>query len=315
MIMPDYEYILLSNNGEAYEHPEMPDVPIYAGTAINRDQQKADYTAESDRYFEKRSLQSQLQKLIIQATPLRYIKKLAHGTRGFANVTPSDLLQHLITKYGTIKRKDLEDNLQRIKTPWNPDTPIEDVFNMGEECRQLAADGQDPITDMAYLRILLTTFRQSGAMDIAFQHWDILPETTQTLEFAIEHFTNADNSRMQSKEYLQDILAASPAIQAQSSTLPPPPGARTRTQWPPDGTLNGFHYCWTHGIAAHPGAHCFSPAKGHIPDATLRNRQGGSTTARVGPRPDNNARDRPFRGSAAKRKARSDPASSTKEGR
>jgi hypothetical protein len=315
MIMPDYEYILISNNGEAYEPPEMPAVVIYAGTAINRDQQKADYTEAADRYFETRSLQGQLQKLIIQATPLRYIKKLAQGTRGFANVTPAGLLQHLITNYGTIKRKDLEDNLQRIKTPWNPDTPIEDVFNNGEECRELATDGQDPITDMAYLRILLTIFRQSGVMDIAFQHWDIMPEATQTLELAIEHFTNADLARMESKEYLKEILAANPAIQAKSNALPPPPGARTRTQWPPDGTLDGFHYCWTHGITSHPGAHCLYPADGHIPDATLKNRKGGATTAQVG-RPANFGRkNQPSREQATKRKANSDPASRTKEGR
>ena len=35
-------------------------------------------------------------------------------------------------------------------------------------------------------------------------------------------------------------------------------------------------YCWTHGWCAHNGYSCNSPASGHIPQATLQNRMGGS---------------------------------------
>ena len=35
-------------------------------------------------------------------------------------------------------------------------------------------------------------------------------------------------------------------------------------------------YCWTHGWCAHNGYDCTSPAAGHIPQATLQNRMGGS---------------------------------------
>ena len=35
-------------------------------------------------------------------------------------------------------------------------------------------------------------------------------------------------------------------------------------------------YCWTHGITQHPGTACQWPAEGHIPEATLTNRHGGS---------------------------------------
>ena len=35
-------------------------------------------------------------------------------------------------------------------------------------------------------------------------------------------------------------------------------------------------YCWTHGLCNHTGSECRTPADGHIKDATLQNRLGGS---------------------------------------
>ena len=36
-------------------------------------------------------------------------------------------------------------------------------------------------------------------------------------------------------------------------------------------------YCWTHGACAHTIADCKIPRIGHKSDATLQNKQGGST--------------------------------------
>jgi hypothetical protein len=39
MLMPQAEYILISNGGEPYVQPEKPNVPVYNGTATAREQQ------------------------------------------------------------------------------------------------------------------------------------------------------------------------------------------------------------------------------------------------------------------------------------
>lgn len=277
MLMPDYEYTLLAHQAIPYVHPDKPDVPLFAGTGANRDRQKEEHREAVDAYNDKRNLQNQLQKLMIQAIPKVYIATLAHRTLGFANVTPGELLNHLLITYGTIAPQDLEDNLAKIKTHWNPDTPIETVFANGEECRQLATDGQEPIPDGAYTRILVNIFRESGVMDKAIEDWELRRPNNQTLPEAIEHFTNADKYRRKSKAYLKDILSANAA-----STLPPPPAAGAHPPVPPNGSLNGWAYCWTHGVTQHTGTTCLYPAEGHVPHATLADRKGGSTTLRLG---------------------------------
>jgi hypothetical protein len=39
--------------------------------------------------------------------------------------------------------------------------------------------------------------------------------------------------------------------------------------------LQGYGYCWTHGVVQHDGNTCRTPKEGHIKEATLANPQGG----------------------------------------
>ena len=290
MVMPDYDYVVMANDAEPYDFPEKPDIPVYAGTAANRDQQKEGYKESLDAYNEARHLQNQLRKLMIQAIPKIYIAELAHIQLGYADVTPKAMLDHLLTTYGTITQKHLEENLKKIKTTWNPDTPIELVFANGNECRQLAIEGQEPISDGAYIRILVNIFRDSGVLDKAVEDWELKRNNVKTLANAKVHFTNADNFRRESKAYLKDILAANAATATPSRTRAPPTETTNRTPSRPDSSLEGWFYCWSHGVATHSGTDCLYPAEGHIPTATLKNRQGGKVTIQLGRHRD---RDRP----------------------
>lgn len=297
MLMPDPEYTQLSLNGAAYILPNKPPVPIYAGTATQRDQQKEDYKAETEAYNEARYLQHQLQQQLLQAVPKIYIAELASSKVGYAEVTPTAILTLLVDTYGTITPTDLEENLERIKTLWNPDTPIQTVFANGTTCRQFATDGNEPIPDSAYIRILLNIFGQSGVLADSIRDWEKKPAAEHTVANATKHFIRDNKIRLQSKSYMKDILSASPAAQANAVTLPPRPDPQNPVPQPPDGTMSGFFYCWTHGIVTHTGASCKSPAKGHVPNATVTNRQGGSTKLILG-----RHRDKPDREST-KRKA------------
>jgi hypothetical protein len=97
---------------------------------------------------------------------------------------------------------------------------------------------------------------------------------------------------------MKEILSEPASREALAVTLPPHPDAAKSAPKPPDGTLNGFFYCWTHGIVTHMGSHCNSPAKGHVPKATIQDRHGGATDVRLG-----RFRDTPDRTHSAKRKA------------
>jgi hypothetical protein len=206
------DYVLISTNGEEYEDQEKPTAPQLAGNQTIWEQQKEEYKEALAAYQEKRALQTQLLKLLMDAVPKIYIMSLKHGSLGFSLVTPQAILQHLVEQYGTISPKDIEDNLAKLNTPWNPDTLIDVVFANGDECRRFARDAEDSITDKTYLRILITTFRNSGVMDKAVEDWQ-LKWTGKTVKAAIAHFSAANEVRLESKSYLKDILAgANPVI-------------------------------------------------------------------------------------------------------
>ena len=52
---------------------------------------------------------------------------------GCNNCSVPELFQHLHDTCGTITCKDLEKIKKEMKLPWDPDTPIEEVFNRVEE--------------------------------------------------------------------------------------------------------------------------------------------------------------------------------------
>jgi hypothetical protein len=265
MLMPAAEYILVAHNATPYVLPEPPAAPIYNGTATHRQQQKEDFNSACKIYYEARDLLIKLRQLMLQAIPNKYIARLRHPTCRYANVHPRTILQHLLDNYGKIKPRDLTANRERLKTPWKPDEAIELVFTNGEECREFATEGGDPISDTYYLEALVTIFRQSGVMDDAVKDWVLKPADQKTIDNAIEHFTTRNDYHQETKAFLKGTMTANQAVEE----------AKIGT-WKKDSSLMGYYYCWTHGIATHPGTECKYPAVGHIPTATLKQVQGGS---------------------------------------
>jgi hypothetical protein len=278
MLMTETAYIKISQGGKPYVFPEEPKVPTYEGEAATRDQLREDYKEAMATYQTARDLQTKLRKLMLQAIPEIYITNLRHPLVRFSNTHPRAILQHLMKEYGHITPEDLEANMERIRKPWNPDTPIEGVFTNGTDCREFAIEGGNPINDMAYLQILITIFRQSGVMDDSLRTWAMKTAENQTLNKAIDHFTRANRYQRANRAYLKETIAANQVIRAPA---PRPPQQNTTPAQGTGQTLRGFHYCWTHGICTHEGAHCRFPTEGHIPTATLSDSQGGSLRVRI----------------------------------
>ena len=259
LLMPNIEYIAISHEGEAYAIPDRPDIPDYAALDdAGRSAATIEYKTEMRTYNEATALADYLTTLIIQAVPPIYIGVLSDDTHGFGEVTPGQLLTHLMETYGKISKKAMAANLKSVSAPWDPDTPIEHVFTHGKSCRQFAAEGGDPITDAAYIRILAETFTKSGVLDKAVDDWEDLEEDDQTVAALMAHFTKADNNRRDKNSGLKGALSANSAITN---------GAIPKT----------WTYCWSHGLCTHTGVNCPTPATNHNKAATLDNLMGGCT--------------------------------------
>jgi hypothetical protein len=271
LIMPDAEFSTLSPT--PYALPILPPLPIYDGaTAVARDAMKDAYKTAMDTYVEAHAIQNHLKALILKAVPNLYISEFDDATMGYATTTPKQLLAHLIGTYGCITAKELEANLERIMANWNPDTPIETVFTNGTKCRQFAADGGDPISDKAYVRILVKIFRASGVLDKAVADWERKPETEQSVANALAYFKSENTYRLDEQKAMKRVLTANTAI---TNQRPAPTSAGTV-----DEALAGFGwgYCWTHGLGSRPSHKCHKPAEGHHHNATMEDRKGGRNT-------------------------------------
>jgi hypothetical protein len=291
-------------------HPQPPAPPHYAGAAAIIAQVAADYAHLKEQYNEYVELSGHIKAQMIQAVPPLYLEALNHEQVGFANATPQRIMEHLMTTFGVITEIDLENNLQEIRAPWNPDTPIHSVFARGTMCRKFASEGGDAISDATYTRILLHIFHQSGVLETAIDEWAKKPQAQRTLANCETHFIAANLLRTaKASAATRDSLAANTATQtnhtanmaaqANHTTGTPVPTLQspelialiakvaaeavanaTRGQPPRNRTTTNRSpraYCWTHGSCAHSSKDCRSPKEGHQPNATFHNKMGGST--------------------------------------
>jgi hypothetical protein len=295
MVMPHGEYIVISAGGAAYVAPPVPQIPAFNGTAAAVAAQNAQYLQDLKEYEQYQELHQQIKALMLQAIPEIYLAVLRHPQLKFANATPRQIMTHLLTTYGEITENDLAENTKLFKAAWNPDTPIETVFDNGTFCRDFAEEGGDPISDQTYTRTLVEIFEKAGAgMDQAVEDWEKKPRADKTLANVIPHFTEANEHRLRklakgSKEVLEANTVTkeeSPttsnveALIAETKALVEKANkTNTTTTGKREGNGKGlerFSYCWSHGVCQHPGSECRNPKEGHKPEATVFNRKGGA---------------------------------------
>jgi hypothetical protein len=69
-----------------------------------------------------------IKKLILEAFDDAYLNALSDEVVGYANCTSLDLLSHLLTFYAMIAPTELTQNYERLNTPYDPNQPIETLF-------------------------------------------------------------------------------------------------------------------------------------------------------------------------------------------
>jgi hypothetical protein len=283
-VMEDAEYLTVSTGGVAWAAPGDPVFPIFLADAT-----PGVVTTQLEAYkvlqAEKRTmanLEDQQRTQIHAAVPAIYLNALASRRLGFVGVTAKMMLAHLAAYYGTITADDLDDNLERAKSPWNPNHPIEEVFEKILAALDFAAAGEDPITEAAAVRIAVKIFEDSGVMDDAVKDWRKAP-VAERIWGNIQPFFHLAN-----KERLRIVTANELGFANATQGQQPTQGQRpTEEAAPPTtnatnnstGGNTGIYYCWTHGMtfnAAHTSATCAHKNEGHKDTATLRNMLGGT---------------------------------------
>jgi hypothetical protein len=102
-----------------------------------------------------------IKKLIIESFNDAYLYALSDKIVGYANCTSLQLLTHLLTYYTMIAPTELTQNYERLNTPYDPNQPIETLFQQIQDAQAFAVAGGQPygaamIVSVAYTLVLNT---------------------------------------------------------------------------------------------------------------------------------------------------------------
>jgi hypothetical protein len=75
------------------------------------------------------SVQKALKKKIISVFEPMYLYMLNDNMVGYANISAKGMLDHLFETYGNITAVDLEINFEHMRRAWDPQQPVETLFN------------------------------------------------------------------------------------------------------------------------------------------------------------------------------------------
>jgi hypothetical protein len=79
-------------------------------------------------------MQHALKKQIISVFEPMYLDILNDNMVSYANISASDMLDHLFETYGNITAVDLEINFENMRQTWDPQQPVESLFKQIQDC-------------------------------------------------------------------------------------------------------------------------------------------------------------------------------------
>ena len=293
-------------------------VPVSARTStrtnpVNHDDVKEEFrefAAAKAKYSQYHNTSRCLVKQIIAAVPMIYIEELSHPITKFGNIEPHTIIDHLQVNYGTVTALDLDENEQRMRTPWAPPQPIEEMYRRLTEGKRFADEAGDTMEHSTLVRAGYKIIHATGQFTQACYEWRKVARPQQTWKALKLHFIAVDKDRLSNKtledagfhnangvtgtdtvSVVTEFSALTEAITAQTAKnqdnfnkmmelFKASKNGNTKNNRSDSGSgTTKMSYCWTHGRSdnlAHTGETCRNKADGHIDTATWKNKQGGS---------------------------------------
>jgi hypothetical protein len=112
-----------------------------------------------------------IKKLIIESFDDAYLNALSDEIMGYANCTSLQLLTHLLTYYAMIAPTELTQNYERLNTPYDPNQPIEMLFQQIQDARAFAVAGGQPYGAAMIVNVAYTLVFNTGLFPDACREW------------------------------------------------------------------------------------------------------------------------------------------------
>jgi hypothetical protein len=198
LVISAADYLIVSTGATPFVVPTNPgSVPVQIANStgpqiIETNRAHAIELAEYNLYLNTATI---LKNIIINNVPEHFIVTLQHPITQYARVTPLQLMEHLWTTYGTITSDDLTTNYDRMTAPWNPPTPIENLFDQLKLGQEYAGEGGEPIDTRQLMRIGYNLIQQTGLFETSCREWRNKPTADKTYATFQIFFTKEDADR------------------------------------------------------------------------------------------------------------------------
>jgi hypothetical protein len=131
-------------------------------------------------------------KLIIYAFEDQFLNALSDEVVGYVNRASLDLITHLLTYYAMIAPTELTQNCERLNTPYDPNKPIESLFQKIQDARAFAIAGGQPYGDAMIVHVAYNFVFNKCLFSDACQTWQVRPAaqrnwTNFKIHFAAAH--------------------------------------------------------------------------------------------------------------------------------
>jgi hypothetical protein len=133
-----------------------------------------------------------IKRLIIESFDDTYLNALSDEIVGYANCTSLQLLTHILTCYAMIAPTELTQNYERLNTPYDPNLPIESLFQQIQDARAFAVAGGQPYGSAMIVNVAYTLVFNTGLFPDSFRAWQSRAIAEKTwaqfkIDFATAH--------------------------------------------------------------------------------------------------------------------------------
>jgi hypothetical protein len=133
-----------------------------------------------------------IKKLILEAFNDAYLNALLDEVVGYANCTSHELLTHLLTFYAMIAPTELTQNYERLNRPYDPNQPIEMLFQQIQDVRAFAVAGGQPYGAAMLINVAYTLVFNTGLYPGACRAWQSRATAANTWDQFKIYFATAN---------------------------------------------------------------------------------------------------------------------------
>jgi hypothetical protein len=122
-------------------------------------------------YHTYHNVDQAIKKLIIESFDDAYLNALSGKIVGYANCTSLQLLTQLLIYYAMIAPTELTQNCERLNTPYDPNQPIDTLFQQIQDARAFAVAGGQPYGAAMIVNVAYTLVCNTGLLPDACRAW------------------------------------------------------------------------------------------------------------------------------------------------